>query len=135
MTPARWFFDKHEQEPTTEVAIRRAPGEDVYIVLAGYDVATQSATYAVTINPLVNWIWFGFGVLALGTGIALLPERAFALRGAPACPRGPSREAVAPAAPAAGAGACAEPTVVPQDALRKQLEGDFMCPCGAAGPL
>ena len=26
------------------------------------------------INPLVNWIWLGFGVLALGTGIALLPE-------------------------------------------------------------
>ncbi len=30
------------------------------------------------VNPLVNWIWFGFGIMALGTGIALLPERAFA---------------------------------------------------------
>jgi cytochrome c-type biogenesis protein CcmF len=78
MTPARWFYNKHESEPTTEVAIRRAAGEDLYIVLAGYDVQSQSATYAVTINPLVNWIWLGFGVLALGTGIALLPERAFA---------------------------------------------------------
>jgi len=78
MTPAKWFYSKHESEPTTEVAIRRAPGEDLYIVLAGYDVQSQSATYAVTINPLINWIWFGFGVLALGTGIALLPERALA---------------------------------------------------------
>jgi cytochrome c-type biogenesis protein CcmH/NrfF len=26
------------------------------------------------INPLVDWIWFGFMMLALGTGIALLPE-------------------------------------------------------------
>src|SRR6476646_2647135 len=77
MTPARWFFAKHEDQPTTEVAIRRAPGEDVYIVLAAYEVETQNATYAVTINPLVNWIWLGFGVLAFGTGIALLPERAF----------------------------------------------------------
>jgi cytochrome c-type biogenesis protein CcmF len=78
MAPAKWFYNKHESEPTTEVAIRRAPGEDLYVVLAGYDVQSQAATYAVTINPLVNWIWLGFGVLALGTGIALLPERAFA---------------------------------------------------------
>ncbi len=81
MTPAKWFFNKHESDPTTEVAIRRAPGEDLYVVLAGYDVQSQSATYAITINPLVNWIWFGFGVLALGTGIALLPERVFAFAG------------------------------------------------------
>ena len=33
MEPARWFFAKHEDEPTTEVAIRRAPGEDLYVVL------------------------------------------------------------------------------------------------------
>src|ERR687887_660017 len=78
MAPAKWFFNKHEQEPTSEVAIRRATGEDLYIVLAGYDVSTQTATYAITINPLVDWIWFGFGVLACGTGLALLPERAFA---------------------------------------------------------
>ena len=29
------------------------------------------------INPLVDWIWFGFAVIAIGTGIALLPERAY----------------------------------------------------------
>ena len=39
--------------------------------------ATQSATLQIVVNPLVNWIWFGFGIMALGTGIALLPERAF----------------------------------------------------------
>jgi cytochrome c-type biogenesis protein CcmH/NrfF len=32
----------------------------------------------VTVNPLINWLWFGFGVVAIGTGIALLPETAFA---------------------------------------------------------
>jgi cytochrome c-type biogenesis protein CcmF len=77
MTPAKWFFNKHEEEPTTEVAIRRGPSEDLYIVLAGYEVATQTATYAITVNPLVNWIWFGFAVMAFGTGIALLPETVF----------------------------------------------------------
>ena len=30
------------------------------------------------INPLVNWIWMGFGIMAFGTGIALLPESTFA---------------------------------------------------------
>ncbi len=37
MTPAKWFFAKHEEEPTTEVAIRRGVAEDLYIVLAGYE--------------------------------------------------------------------------------------------------
>jgi cytochrome c-type biogenesis protein CcmH/NrfF len=39
-------------------------------------------TLLVVINPLVNWIWMGFGVLAFGTIIALLPERAFTFAGA-----------------------------------------------------
>ena len=61
MCPAKWFFNKHENEPTSEVAIRRAPREDLYIVLGGYDVETQQASLrGDVINPLVNWIWFGF---------------------------------------------------------------------------
>jgi cytochrome c-type biogenesis protein CcmF len=80
--PARWFFYKHETEPTTEVAIRRTVAEDLYIVLAGYEMSDQAASFQVTVNPLVNWIWFGFAVLAWGTGIALLPESAFAYAGA-----------------------------------------------------
>src|SRR5947208_3890437 len=76
--PARWAYRRHEQEPTTEVAIRRTPAEDLYAVLGGFDLADQSVTLQLVVNPLVNWIWVGFGVIALGTGIALLPERAFA---------------------------------------------------------
>jgi cytochrome c-type biogenesis protein CcmF len=77
--PAKWAFRNHENEPTTEVAIRRTFAEDLYIVLAFQpsDLATQTATLQMTVNPLVNWIWLGFGIMALGTGIALLPERAF----------------------------------------------------------
>src|SRR5262249_13456957 len=76
--PARWAYRRHEQEPTTEVALRRTPAEDLYAVLGGFDLADQSVTLQLVVNPLVNWIWVGFGVIALGTGIALLPERAFA---------------------------------------------------------
>jgi cytochrome c-type biogenesis protein CcmF len=77
--PARWFFRKHEQEPTTEVAIRRSFAEDLYVVFAfdRQQLGSQSATLQIVINPLVNWIWLGFGIMALGTGIALLPERSY----------------------------------------------------------
>jgi len=86
MYPARWAFRKHESEPTTEVAIHRSFAEDLYLVQPAADVATQTASIHIVVNPLVNWIWLGFGVLAIGTGIALLPEQAyaFALAGAPA---------------------------------------------------
>src|SRR6188508_2245257 len=77
MYPAKWFFRRHEEEPTTEVAIRRGASEDLYIVMPAFDLKDQSASLHVVINPLVDWIWIGFGVMALGTGIALLPERAY----------------------------------------------------------
>ncbi len=51
-------------------------------MLANYDTGSQTAMLQVVINPLVDWIWFGFGVIAFGTGIALLPERAYAFAAA-----------------------------------------------------
>jgi cytochrome c-type biogenesis protein CcmF len=84
MYPARWFYRKHEEQPTTEVAIRRTPAEDLYLVMPAYELKDQSMSLQVVINPLVNWIWVGFGILVLGTGIALLPERVLAYGLAPA---------------------------------------------------
>jgi cytochrome c-type biogenesis protein CcmF len=74
MRPARWFFHGHESEPTTEVAMHRSPAEDLYVTLGNYDLAEGTATLKLVVNPLVNWIWIGFMLLAFGTGIALLPE-------------------------------------------------------------
>ena len=133
MQPAKWFYAKRENEPTTEVAIRRGVGEDLYIVLAGYDAAEQSATYAVTVNPLVNWIWFGFAVLAFGTILAMLPESAFAFAAA----KVPSGAAAAsmilllllsPAALTAQA-------PVQKSALFRELEGEILCTCGCRRPM
>ena len=128
MTPARWFYAKHEDQPTTEVAIRRAAGGDLYIVLAAYEVQTQNATYAVTVNPLVNWIWFGFAVLAFGTGLALLPERALILAGATA-PDGAVTTPLMLLLLLMPAVMHAQ-TIVPRSELRRQLEGEIMCKCG-----
>jgi cytochrome c-type biogenesis protein CcmF len=75
--PARSFFRKHEEQPTTDVAIRRALDEDLYLIMPAYELKDQSMSLQVVVNPLVSWIWMGFGILVLGTGIALLPERAF----------------------------------------------------------
>ena len=82
MYPAKWFFRRHEEEPTTEVAIRRSISEDLYIVMPASDLKDQSASLHIVINPLVDWIWFGFGIIALGTGIALMPEAAFSFAAA-----------------------------------------------------
>jgi len=78
MYPARWSFRRHEDEPTSEVAIRRSFAEDLYIAMPNYNPAEQIANVRVTVNPLINWLWFGFGVAAVGTAITLLPEAAFA---------------------------------------------------------
>jgi cytochrome c-type biogenesis protein CcmF len=78
--PARWVFHRHEDSPTTEVAIRRGFWQDLYVVLPATDptmMAAQTATLQIVVNPLVNWIWLGFGIIAFGTGIALLPERTY----------------------------------------------------------
>jgi cytochrome c-type biogenesis protein CcmF len=74
LRPAKWFFHKHEMEPTSEVAIRRAPAEDLYVTLGNYDLAEGTVTLKLVVNPVVDWIWFGFMMLALGTGIALVPD-------------------------------------------------------------
>jgi cytochrome c-type biogenesis protein CcmF len=77
MYPGRSSFRHHETEPRTDVAIRRTPAEDLYLVMAMVDLSQQRMSLQVVVNPLVDWIWMGFGVLAFGTGIALLPESTF----------------------------------------------------------
>jgi cytochrome c-type biogenesis protein CcmF len=60
-------------EPSTEVGIRSGLLEDVYLVYAGSVDGTEEAVYRVTIIPLVWWLWFGGGVLALGGLITMWP--------------------------------------------------------------
>ena len=143
--PARWFFRKHETEPTTEVAMRRSLPEDLYVTLATYDVGDQSAAFQVTVNPLVNWIWFGFALMALGTGIGLLPESSFAFVSARA-PAGAAATApmlllalllgglATPAraqiAVAGGADLTSE-----QQALEAELQSELVCLCGSCSRL
>jgi cytochrome c-type biogenesis protein CcmF len=81
MHPAKWAFRHHEDEPpTSEVDIKKTLAGDLYVVLNGYELEPQPlANIKVVINPLVNWIWLGFLLLAAGTVIAYMPDRAYAL--------------------------------------------------------
>jgi len=144
MYPARWFYRKHEQEPTTEVAIRRRAGEDLYVVMSTFELSDQKISLEVHVNPLVNWIWFGFAVMAIGTGLALLPERTFAF----AMAKFPA-EAVAgagavlliillsggPLAAQSMMGSATNPNEVQtsfyaRTPLEKQLQREIVCTCG-----
>ncbi len=140
MSPAKWFFRKHESDPTTEVAIRRGPAEDLYIVLAGFDVERQSATLHVVVNPLVNWIWFGFALLAVGTILALLPERVFAVA-LSRVPEGAATSGLVILLLLAGAAhahaqhqdGVSEGYVVPRTPLERDLQKEIICMCRGCG--
>jgi cytochrome c-type biogenesis protein CcmF len=83
MYPAKWAFKSHPDEPpTTEVDIKKTLREDLYLILNEANEQSQLVNIKVVINPLVNWIWIGFLLLAIGTVIAFLPDRAYALAGA-----------------------------------------------------
>ena len=41
MNPAKWYYRKHEEEPTTEVAIRRSFAEDLYIVMPAFEIRNR----------------------------------------------------------------------------------------------
>ncbi len=142
--PARWFYRKHETEPTTEVAMRRSISEDLYVTLATYDVGDQSAAFQVTVNPLVNWIWFGFAIMALGTGLALLPESSFAFVTA-RVPAGAATTtllllslllggAARPARAQVAVPGGAELTPA-QRALEAELQAELVCVCGSCSHL
>jgi cytochrome c-type biogenesis protein CcmF len=147
--PAKWAYRRHEQQPTTEVAIRRTLPEDLYATLGGFDLSDQSATLELVVNPLVDWVWLGFGVLALGTGIALLPERMYSF--AVADVSSPA-EAIATTTGAillaivllggttlsaqSGMGSTDSQTQTsyfPRNDLERQLQHEIVCTCGSCG--
>ncbi|MBI2845289.1 MAG: heme lyase CcmF/NrfE family subunit [Chloroflexi bacterium] len=66
-------FHPGDWPSTTEAAIRSTPKEDLYLVLAGWE-EDGSATFKITINPMMMWLWTGWGVLILGTLVAAWPE-------------------------------------------------------------
>jgi len=138
MYPARWFYRKHEEEPTTEVAIRRGFAEDLYLVMPAFSVEDQSASMGIIVNPLVNWVWAGFGVLAIGTGIALLPETVFSFALA-SMPAGAATTTMLLLSlllwPSTLLAQGKSVQVTERSALHRQLENEIICTCGCRHPV
>jgi len=81
LTPEKRAYRQRE-ETTSEVGIRRAWNEDLYLIMAGVDNAETFmqgtnpqpvVTFKVLVNPLVPWIWIGGFIMAMGTLVALWP--------------------------------------------------------------
>ena len=78
--PAKWTFHKGGEQ-TTEVSIHpRAIGEtsypleDVYLTLLGTELDKGLSNFRIFINPLINFVWAGFMLLAIGVFICLIPQ-------------------------------------------------------------
>ncbi len=72
-------YTKSEQ-PLHEVSVHTSltPGddffEDLYLVFNSFESDTQLGSFTVFVNPLINWVWLGFGFLALGTIFCVIRE-------------------------------------------------------------
>ena len=73
LVPGQNFY-RAGQDPSTEVDIHHTLREDLYLIFLGLDPQTGRVTLKAYINPLINWIWIGGGVLILGSWFAMLPD-------------------------------------------------------------
>jgi cytochrome c-type biogenesis protein CcmF len=74
VSPAKFIYRQKPDMPTTEVAIRSRPRDDLYVIMSTVDPATQRATFRVVVRPFVAWIWFGGLVGLLGAALGLWPH-------------------------------------------------------------
>jgi cytochrome c-type biogenesis protein CcmF len=146
LSPAKFFYRKNPEQPTTEVAVLHSVREDLYVVLGSVAPETGLASLQVHLNPMVSWIWLGVLVLILGASVSLWPEvslselRAFgalrlastsiatllaALLVALLAAATPARAALPFGAPPLRGAlrACAQPAAGPHDAGRPNLAG------------
>ena len=73
--PRRDFYFESQQTMTIP-GVRSSIEDDFYVLLVDWQpISTQSATFKIYHNPLVNWLWFGSVVLILGTIVAAWPEK------------------------------------------------------------
>jgi cytochrome c-type biogenesis protein CcmF len=73
--PRRDFFYE-SQQPMTIPGVRSTWEDDFYVLLVDWQpISSQSATFKIYHNPLVNWLWLGGVVFILGTLVAAWPDK------------------------------------------------------------
>jgi cytochrome c-type biogenesis protein CcmF len=75
LTPAKWWYYQSPQMPTTEVSRHMTVGGDAYISIDDVELTGRQWTRVnLYYNPLVNWVWVGFGIMIFG-GIVCIGTR------------------------------------------------------------
>ncbi len=63
-------------QPMTIPGVRSTMEDDFYAILVDWEeISTNSATFKIYHNPLVNWLWIGSIVFILGTFVAAWPTK------------------------------------------------------------
>lgn len=106
MRPERRYYPVME-ESSTEVGIRSALLEDLYVIPREVDFGsgTERASFEFKVLPLVPWIWFGGMVVAFGTLVGLWPAAGASGSGAASVPG--ARRRASRSAPSEAAGRAA----------------------------
>jgi cytochrome c-type biogenesis protein CcmF len=74
LIPERRFYASQRGQAMTEAAIDRSPLRDLYVSL-GDELGGGAWTVRVHYKPLVNWIWLGCVIMALGGFLGALDPR------------------------------------------------------------
>jgi len=62
-------------QPIGTPAVLSGLGEDLYLNLVNVEESSGTASLEVLVRPLVWWLWFGGGLIALGISVSLIPGR------------------------------------------------------------
>jgi cytochrome c-type biogenesis protein CcmF len=69
-----YYYDS--QQSITIPGVRSTVEDDLYVLLVDWqEISSQSATFKVYHNPLVNWLWYGSWVLLVGIIITAWPDQ------------------------------------------------------------
>jgi cytochrome c-type biogenesis protein CcmF len=74
LQPGQRFFTNFENQPVAIVSIDGNLRRDLYVFMQGWD-GQQNAEIQAFINPLVQWLWIGGAIYALGGLLAFAPMR------------------------------------------------------------
>jgi cytochrome c-type biogenesis protein CcmF len=78
LSPEKRFYTASQQNSTV-VANHSTLSSDLYVIYEGKNPDTDRPIIKVFLNPLINWIWIGVAIVALGTLVALAPNASRAL--------------------------------------------------------
>ncbi len=71
LRPALAFYGASDKRTSSEIDVRRTLGGDLYLALTEVDNATQRINMTILTKPLINWIWIGSMISALGAVLVL----------------------------------------------------------------